>query len=49
VDGRHYRRTRAPADIDERVRAMLMVDGWRPDMQLAERADYFNLDRLTES
>ena len=34
------------SDIDERVRAMLMLDGWRPDMTLAEHAGYFNLDRL---
>ncbi len=36
-------------DIDERVREMLMLDGWRPDMQLAEQAGYFNLDRLHET
>jgi len=33
-------------DVDERVRTMLMLDGWRPDMSLAEQAGYFNLDRL---
>lgn len=25
-------------DVDEKVRAMLLLDGWRPDMQLAEQA-----------
>ena len=35
-------------DVDEKVRAMLMLDGWTPDMQLAEQAGYFNLDRLRE-
>lgn len=34
------------ADVDEKVRAMLMLDGWRPDADLAERAGYFNIDRL---
>jgi hypothetical protein len=33
-------------DVDEKVRTMLMLDGWRPDMDLAEQAGYFNLDRL---
>ena len=35
-------------DIDERVRTMLMLDGWRPDMDLAEQVGYFNLNRLRE-
>jgi hypothetical protein len=25
---------------------MLMLDGWRPDMELSMRAGYFNMDRL---
>jgi hypothetical protein len=33
-------------NVDEKVRAMLMLDGWRPDMDLAESAGYFSLDRL---
>jgi hypothetical protein len=33
-------------DVDEKVRAMLMLDGWRPDMDLAEQAGYFSMDRL---
>lgn len=36
------------ADVDEKVRAMLMLDGWRPDMSLAEQAGYFNIDRLRD-
>ena len=36
------------ADGDEKVRAMLMLDGWRPDMDLAEQAGYFRLDRLRD-
>ncbi len=32
--------------IDEKVRTMLMIDGWKPDMTMAERAGYFSLDRL---
>ncbi len=32
--------------IDERVRAILMLDGWHPDVHLAEQAGYFSLDRL---
>jgi len=35
-------------DVDEKVRAMLMLDGWRPDMDLAEQVGYFNLNRLRE-
>jgi hypothetical protein len=31
---------------DEKVRAMLLRDGWRPDLDLAEQAGYFRLDRL---
>jgi hypothetical protein len=34
--------------VDEKVRAMLMLDGWRPDMSLAEQAGYFDIDRLHE-
>src|SRR5450755_3151546 len=30
-------------DVDEKVRAMLMLDGWRPDIQLAEQAGYDEL------
>lgn len=33
-------------DVDEKVRTMLMLDGWTPDMDLAQQAGYFNLDRL---
>jgi hypothetical protein len=33
---------------DDKVRAMLMLDGWRPDMQFAEQAGYFDLHRLRE-
>jgi hypothetical protein len=33
-------------DVDDKVRAMLMLDGWRPDMDLAEEAGYFNLSRI---
>ena len=36
-------------DVDDKVRTMLMLDGWRPDIQLAEQAGYFNLDRLRET
>jgi hypothetical protein len=25
---------------------MLMLDGWKPDLDLAEQAGYFNMDRL---
>jgi hypothetical protein len=35
-------------DVDEKVRTMLMLDGWRPDMDLAAQAGYFSLDRLRE-
>ena len=35
-------------DVDEKVRTMLMHDGWRPDMDLVEQARYFSLDRLGE-
>ena len=35
-------------DVDEKVRAMLMLDGWRPDMRLAEQAGYFSLSRLQD-
>ncbi len=35
-------------DVDEKVRTMLMLDGWRPDMDLTEQAGYFNLDRIRE-
>jgi hypothetical protein len=31
-------------EVDEKVRAMLMLDGWRPDMKLAEQAGYVGLD-----
>lgn len=31
---------------DDEVRAMLMLDGWRPDMKLAEQAGYFSLSRI---
>lgn len=31
---------------DEKVRAMLMLDGWAPDMNLAEQAGYFDIRRL---
>ena len=34
------------SELDEKVRALLMTGGWRPDMDLAEQAGYFNLDRL---
>jgi hypothetical protein len=35
-------------DVDEKVRAMLMLDGWAPDMDLAEQAGYFSMDHLRE-
>jgi hypothetical protein len=36
------------AQGDEKVRNVLMVDGWRPDMEQAEQAGYFNIDRIRE-
>jgi hypothetical protein len=33
-------------EVDEKVRAMLMLDGWTPDMHLAEQAGYFDIHRL---
>jgi hypothetical protein len=33
---------------DDKVRAMLMLDGWRPDMQFADQAGYFDIHRLHE-
>jgi hypothetical protein len=33
-------------EVDEKVRTMLMLDGWRPDPELAEQAGYFSMDRL---
>jgi hypothetical protein len=35
-------------DIDERIRALLMSDGWRPDVQAAEQAGYFDLSRIQD-
>jgi hypothetical protein len=34
--------------VDDKVRAMLMLDGWRPDMKLAEQAGYFNLSSIQD-
>lgn len=34
------------SDVDTRVRTMLMMDGWQPDMQLLESAGYINVDRI---
>lgn len=34
------------SDGDEKVRVMLMLDGWRPDLDFAEQAGYFRMDRL---
>lgn len=34
------------SDGDEKVRNMLMLDGWHPDITLAEEAGYFSMDRL---
>ena len=33
-------------DLDEKVRAMLMLDGWRPDMELTGEAGYVSMDVL---
>jgi len=33
-------------EVDDKVRAMLILDGWRPDMDLAEQAGYFNIRRI---
>jgi hypothetical protein len=33
-------------DVDEKVRSMLMLDGWRPDMSLVKQAGYFDLGGL---
>ena len=33
-------------DVDEKVRTILMLDGWHPDLDLAEQAGYFSMDRL---
>ena len=35
-------------DVDEKVRAMLMLDGWRPDTTLAGQAGYVSMDVLYE-
>jgi hypothetical protein len=32
--------------VDEKVRTMLQLDGWAPDMDLMEQAGYFNIARL---
>ena len=34
------------ATENQKVRAMLMLDRWRPDMTLAEQAGYFDIARL---
>ncbi|MHB1433605.1 MAG: hypothetical protein ACYCVZ_16025 [Streptosporangiaceae bacterium] len=34
-----------PAQGDEKVKKMLALDGWQPDMSLAEQAGYFRLRR----
>ena len=34
------------AEIDPRIQAMLTMDGWQPDMNLMEKAGYFNFNRL---
>ena len=35
-------------EIDERVRAMLMLDGWKPDTELAEQVGYFDISRIQD-
>jgi hypothetical protein len=35
-------------EVDEKVRAMLALDGWQPDMDLAAQAGYFSMSRLRE-
>jgi hypothetical protein len=35
-------------DVDEKVRNMLMLDGWRPDMGLAGQAGYFSMSRIQD-
>jgi hypothetical protein len=34
--------------IDEKVRTMLMLDGWRPDTAPGRAGRYFSLDQLRE-
>jgi hypothetical protein len=33
-------------EVDEKVRRMLQLDGWAPDVALMEQAGYFNIRRL---
>lgn len=35
-----------PSKVDERIRNLLMSDGWTPDMDLAQRFGYFDLHRI---
>jgi len=35
-------------EVDEKVRAMLTLDGWQPDMSLAEQAGYFSMRRIQD-
>ena len=34
------------SQVNEKVRRMLQLDGWAPDVALMEQAGYFNLGRL---
>jgi hypothetical protein len=36
-------------DVDDKVRAMLMLDGWQPDMRLTEQAGYFDIRRIQDN
>lgn len=36
------------AELDEKVRTILTLDGWQPDMELAAQAGYFSMDRLQD-
>lgn len=33
-------------DVDEKVQAMLQLDGWAPNLDLMEQAGYFDLRRI---
>ena len=37
------------ASGDEKVRNMLMLGGWRPDLEFTEQAGYFRMDKLRGS
>lgn len=34
------------SQVDEKVRRMLQLDGWTPDVALMEQAGYFDMGRL---